>query len=116
MSAAYGSYDETGNNLPLTFRRCTFDPSVNVTALCDWRERESNLVFEACNFSNRIGTLTTDNRGGSPNNAFFNSGATYLDEQNMPKPVYTNWVPSNYTTHALNTEPEHSDKGFRAAA
>lgn len=105
-SDAFGGSALAGNGLPITFRRCYFNPSVSQTRLARILETDCNIVFEDCYFSNRIASgvlanLISDERGASPSNTISNTG--YTIGPPLASPTYTNHDPAQEDTHGLCT-------------
>jgi hypothetical protein len=105
-SDAFGASALAGNGLPITFRRCYFNPSVNQTRLARILETDCNIVFEDCYFSNRISSgvlanMISDERGVSPSNTISNTG--YTIGAPLASPTYTNHDPAQEDTHGLCT-------------
>jgi hypothetical protein len=93
---AFGSSAIAGNGQPIVFRRCIFNPSVNVDELIRILETDCNITFEDCYFSNRIaggvaGNLISDERGSSPTNTISNTG--YTIGPPLASPEYINHDP-----------------------
>lgn len=115
-AGAFGSSAIAGNGQPVIFRRCIFNPSVNVDELIRILERDCNVQFIDCYFSNRIAggvaaNLISDERGASPTNTISNTG--YTIGPPLDSPTYTNHDWSD-ETHGRVTADYYYNLGLGA--
>lgn len=114
-AGAFGSSAIGGNGLPITFRRCYFNPSVNQTRLARILETDANVNFEDCYFNTRISSgivanMISDERLGSPSNTISNTG--YTVGPPLSSPTYMNFDPDQEDTHGLLTSQFWLSKHF----
>ena len=103
---AFGPSALAGNGQPVVFRRCVFAPSVNVTNLIRILERDCNVIFEDCIFSDRIANIISDERGAGATNTISNTGGVIVEAEAIPSPTYTNHDP-DADDHGLVTSLYH---------
>lgn len=111
---AFGASAIAGNGQPIVFRRCIFAPSVNVTTLVRILETDCNIQFIDCIFSDRISTLISDERGGSPSNTISNTGGTTVSAASIPTVTYKNHDPLDEDNHGRITSDYHYNLGLGA--
>lgn len=113
-ATAFGSGALAGNGQPIIFRRCIFNPSVNVDRLARILETDCNIIFEDCYFSNRIAggvlaNLISDERGASPSNTISITGQTIGAP--LASPEYINHDPLDPDAGKI-TSDYYYDLGF----
>jgi hypothetical protein len=113
-AAAFGASALAGNGQPVTFRRCIFAPTVNVTNLIRILETDCNIVFEDCIFSDRISNIILDDRAGSPTNTISNTGGSVVAAASIPSPTYKNFDPADEDNHGRVTSDYHYNLGLGA--
>lgn len=112
---AFGASAIAGNGQPVIFRRCIFNPSVNVDELIRILETDCNIIFEDCYFSNRIASgvlanIISDERAGSPSNIISNTGYTIGNP--LPSPTYKNHDWSDEENHGCLTSRYYYNLGM----